>query len=145
MSLSIKDINYRQTSDFWEDYDKGSYRLTNWLTTKGSGIGAKFGAIYRPINELRLGLSYHTPTYYDFTETYEAEIEDDMGEYITDPDYKKDITNSRRFSNDYDMRTPGKLVASAAAVLGNRFIASVDYELVNYGNMKLLTDRKSVV
>ena len=139
MSLSIKDINYRQTSDFWEDYDKGSYRLTNWLTTKGSGIGAKFGAIYRPINELRLGLSYHTPTYYDFTETYEAEIEDDMGEYITDPDYKKDITNSRRFSNDYDMRTPGKLVASAAAVLGNRFIASVDYELVNYGNMKLLT------
>ena len=69
LSLSIKDITYRLTSDFWEDYTDGSYRLTNWLTTDGAGVSAKIGAIYRPVNQLRFGISYHTPTYYAMTET----------------------------------------------------------------------------
>lgn len=144
VSLSIKDISYRLSSDYWEDYNDGSYRLTNWLTTNGAGVSAKIGVIYRPVNELRIGLSYHTPTYYALTETYEAEIEDDMAAYVSDPDYEPGVTNSRRFSNDYDLRTPGKLVASVAAILSNKFIASMDYELVNYSNMKLLTPSNSM-
>lgn len=141
ISLSIKDISYRITSDFWEDYDEGAYRLTNWLTTSGAGVSAKFGAIYRPINQLRLGLSYHTPTYYALSETFEAEAENDLA-YDIDPGYES--TYSYVFSNEYDQRTPGKFVVSAAAVLGSRFIASVDYELVDYSNMKLLTPSSSM-
>ncbi|WP_053826304.1 OmpP1/FadL family transporter [Lascolabacillus massiliensis] len=144
LSLSIKDITYRLTSDFWEDYTDGSYRLTNWLTTDGAGVSAKIGAIYRPVNQLRFGISYHTPTYYAMTETYEAELEDNMGAYVSDPNYEKGTTNSRRFSNDYDLRTPGKIVASAAAVLGNRFILSVDYEMVDYSKMKLMIPSNSM-
>ena len=137
-SLSIKDITYRLTSDYWEDYaNENFYRLTNWLTTSGAGVSAKFGVIYRTFNELREGLSYHTPTYYALTETYEAEMQDEMADYVTDPEYEPDVTPSRRFPNDYDLRTPGKFVVGAAAVLGGRFIASVDYELVDYSKMRL--------
>ena len=142
LSLSIKDISYSITSDYWEDYDNGNYRLTNWLTTSGAGISAKFGAIYRPVNEIRLGFAYHTPTYYALNETFEAELETDMEYYVAVPEENPLYTE--RFSNDYDLRTPGKLVASAATVLGGRFIASIDYELVNYSNMKLMTPSNSV-
>lgn len=144
LSLSIKDIYYSVTSDYWEDYDNGNYRLTNWLTASGAGISAKFGAIYRPVNELRLGLAYHTPTYYALNETFEAEMEDDMGAYVNVEGYEPGTTYSKRFSNEYDLKTPGKLVASAATVLGGRFIASIDYELVNYSNMKLMIPSNSV-
>lgn len=144
LSLSIKDVSYSVTTDYWEDYVDGSYRLTNWLTTSGAGVSAKFGAIYRPINELRFGLAYHTPTYYAFNETFEAELEDDMGAYVTEQGYEPGTTYSKRFSNEYDLRTPGKLVASAAAVLGGRFIASADYELVDYRNMKLMVPSNSI-
>lgn len=137
-ALSIKDISYNLTSDYLEDYNSGGYTLTNWLTTSGAGVSAKFGAIYRPVNELRLGLAYHTPTWYAFTETYEAEIDDDMGAYVNNPDYKPGQTYSARFTNDYDLKTPGKLVASIATVLGSRFIASLDYELTDYSSMKLM-------
>ncbi len=139
IALSIKDISYRLTSEYLEDFNnyEGGYTLTNWLTTNGAGVSAKFGAIYRPINELRLGLSYHTPVWYSLTETYEAEINDDMGAFVDDPTYTPAETYSKRFSNDYDLKTPGKIVASVAAVLGNRFIASLDYELVDYSKMKL--------
>ncbi len=136
-ALSIKDISYNLTSDYLEDYNSGGYTLTNWLTTSGAGVSAKFGAIYRPVNELRLGLAYHTPTWYALTETYEAQIDDDMGAYVTDPNYVRDITSSRSFPNDYDLKTPGKLVASIATVLGGRFIASLDYEMTDYSKMKL--------
>jgi long-subunit fatty acid transport protein len=65
-------------------------------------------------------------------------MDDDMGAYVTDADYEPGITNSEVFSNNYDLKTPGKFVLSAAAVLGNKFIASADYELVDYSKMKLM-------
>ncbi|MDD3624049.1 MAG: outer membrane protein transport protein [Proteiniphilum sp.] len=136
-ALSIKDISYSLTSDYLEDFNEGGYTLTNWLTTSGAGVSAKIGAIYRPVNELRLGLAYHTPTLYAMTETYEAQIADEMDAYIDDPNYESGETYSARFTNDYDLKTPGKLVASIATVLGGRFIGSLDYELTDYSNMKL--------
>src|SRR5690554_6937681 len=143
LSLSIKDISYSVTSDYWEDYADGNYRLTNWITASGAGVSAKFGAIYRPVHEIRIGFAYHTPTYYALNETFEAELEDDMGAYVTEPNYEPGTTYSKRFSNEYDLRSPGKIVASAATVLGGRFIASIDYELVNYSKMKLKSPQNS--
>ena len=137
LSLSVKDISYSLTSDYLEDFDDGGYTLTNWLTTSGAGVSGKFGAIYRPVNFLMLGVAYHTPTWYALTETYEARIDDDMGAYVADPDYEPAVTSSKVFTNGYDLKTPGKFVASIAGVFGDNFIASMDYELVDYSKMKL--------
>ncbi|MDD3968881.1 MAG: hypothetical protein PHT18_08845, partial [Proteiniphilum sp.] len=137
LSLSVKDISYSLESDYLEDFDNGGYTLTNWVTTSGAGVSAKLGAIYRPVNFLRLGLAWHTPTWYALTETYEAQIDDDMGAYATDPDYEPGQTYSAVFTNDYDLKTPGKFVASIAGVFGNNFIVSMDYERVDYSRMKL--------
>ncbi|MFA7493460.1 MAG: hypothetical protein WCZ43_08095 [Proteiniphilum sp.] len=137
MSLSIKDIYYDVATDLVEDFGGGSdYTLTNWLTVSGAGVGAKFGAIYRPVNSLRIGLAWHTPTWYALTETYEAQVADHMTRYV-EGDYEPGKTYSAVFTNNYDLKTPGKIVASVATVLGNSFIASMDYEMVNYTNMKL--------
>ncbi|MGI6074107.1 MAG: OmpP1/FadL family transporter [Fermentimonas sp.] len=140
ISLSVKNISYNLRSDYYEDFNnQGGYTMTNWLSSSGAGVGAKFGAIYRPINELRIGLAYHTPFWYSISESYEAQVDDDMGAFVKDldPEYEKGVVNSGSFSNDYDFRTPGKFVASVATVLGGRFIGSLDYELMNYANMKL--------
>lgn len=139
ISLSVKDISYSLTSEYLEDFSTdGGYTLTNWLTTSGAGVSAKFGAIYRPINQLRVGIAYHTPTWYALTETYEAEVDDDLGAFVTDPNYEPGQTFSKRFTNNYDLKTPGKFVASLAGVLGSRFIVSMDYEMMNYSNMQLM-------
>jgi|AGTN01.2.fsa_nt_gi Long-chain fatty acid transport protein len=143
LSLSVKDISYSLSSDYLEDFNSGGYTLSNWLTTRGAGFGAKFGAIYKPVHELRFGLSYHTPTWYALTETYSAQIDENVTAYVTDPDYEPGITESRVFTNNYDLKTPGKIVFSVAGVLGSQFIASLDYELVNYRNMKLAVPSNS--
>jgi len=82
------------------------------------------------MSELRLGVAYHTPTWYALSETYNTEMVDNLRAYVADPDYKAGSTFSDHFSNEYDLKTPGKFVASVASVLGNRFIISLDYELM---------------
>lgn len=142
-SLSVKEVSYRLTSDYLEDFDEGGYTLSNWLTTEGAGVSAKLGAIYKPIHQLRLGVAYHTPTWYALTETFEAETDDDMEAYVNDPDYEPGQTYSALFTNNYDLKSPGKWVVSMATVLGNRFIASLDYELTDYSKMKLMVPSES--
>lgn len=137
VTINVADIYHNLSTDFLEDFNSGGYTLENDITTTGAGVGAKFGLIYRPVNELRLGLAYHTPMWYSMTEVFRAAIDDDMGAYVTDPDYEKGRTSSATFTNYYDLKTPGKIVLSAASVLGNSFILSADYELTDYSNMNL--------
>ncbi len=137
LALNISDINHNLFTDFLEDFNSGGYTLNNKITTSGSGIGAKLGIIYRPVNQFRIGLAYHTPTWYSMTEIYQARLDDDLGAFVNDPKYEKGWVNSAKFTNYYDLKTPDKWVLSGAAVLGNSFILSADYELMNYKNMTL--------
>ena len=138
ISLSVTDLSYDLHSQNSEDFATGTnagFDLYNFLETRGNGIGVKLGAIYRPINALRLGLSYHSPTWYSMTDRYSAEIDENVSEYVTG-DYEPGTTYSGEKRNDYDFKTPDKWTASAALVLGSNMIVSMDYELTNYGNMK---------
>jgi len=138
ISLSLADIYYNLYSENTEDFATGAnagFDLRNWLTSEGNGVGAKIGVIYRPVNEFRFGLSYHSPTWYSMTDIYAAEIEENVTEYVTDPNYEPGITSTANFRRDYDFRTPDKWIVSAAAILGQSMILSVDYELTNYKSM----------
>lgn len=144
-TLTIRDVYYSLGSQFDEDFEKGGYTLKNSLKVTGTGVSAKLGAIYRPIHSLRIGLAWHTPTRYAMSEIYEAEMLESVKPYL--PDYVNYVEGgiySGRFRNEYDLKTPGKLVASVATVLGSSFIASVDYELVNYSNMRLRVPSNSM-
>jgi opacity protein-like surface antigen len=143
MSLSVKSISYSIASDYEEKFGNGDFGLYNDLSVSGAGFGAKFGVIYRPMNELRLGIAYHTPTWYALSETYSAEMVDNLAAYVADANYEPGNTYTDHFSNEYDLKTPGKFVASVAGVLGNRFIISMDYELMDYGKMQLMVPANS--
>ena len=139
VSLSLTDIYYNLYSKNSEDFAKGDnagFDLHNYLKSEGNGVGVKLGLIYRPINAFRLGLSYHSPTWYSMTDRYSAEIEENLKQYVTITDYEPGTTFSGEKRNDYNFRTPDKWTASAAAILGTDMIISFDYELTNYGSMK---------
>lgn len=142
ISLSLTDIYYNLYSQNSEDFSNGvnaGFDLRNWVVSEGNGVGVKLGLIYRPINELRLGLSYESPTWYSMTDRYSAEIEENVEQYVTVTDYKPGTTFSGEKRHDYDFKTPDKWTLSAAAVLSNSMILSVDYEMSNYKNMKYST------
>lgn len=142
ISLTVSDVNHYQYNDYAENFNAGHYLMNNEISLTGAGFGAKFGLIYKPVNSFRIGLAYHTPTWYSLQEYYQASIDDKLTEVVTVPNdirpaYQQGKTYSAQFSNSYELTTPDKWVISLAGVLGGQFIVSMDYEMTDYKKMKL--------
>ncbi len=141
-TMTVTDINYDYESlyDEFFEFDKNELFLDNGLSTDGTGYGFNLGAILRAGDYLRFGLAYNSPTWYKMTDYYYG----DAGTYYTyvENDQIKewplaDHTPADGPYTDYEFRSPDKWLFSAAAVLGQSALISVDYELTNYHNMRL--------
>lgn len=109
--------------------------LNNAYRLRGTGFNFKLGVIVKPIQELRIGFAFHTPTYYNLTETFYNESIDFNYPFPTDYNYCE--TNYGEPTQNYvDFRTPWRLIASVAGVIGSKFIISADYEWKGYKNMR---------
>lgn len=110
-----------------------SVNILNGYKVTGTGFNYKLGFIFRPIQELRIGIAMHTPTWYSMEQSYLGRAYGNYG------NHRSDITqytnNGYDAVYDYRFRTPWKLTASAAGVIANRFIISADYEWCNYRHM----------
>lgn len=158
IGVGITDLSFTQWSTYSEDvtnanvpvagsrdpqftgraYTEGgtaSYFLDNYKHITGSGFNIKLGVIVKPIEEFRLGVAVHTPTWTNLNLTTDASV---------DFEYSSGYTGF--FGNGYDeldypsyleysMRTPWKFMLSAAGVIGGRFILSADYERDAYDAM----------
>ena len=127
-NITVKD-NTQSSSN--PSNTNGFFEMSNYLHTKGYGIGAKVGVIYRPFNFLRLGFAFHTPTFYDLTDTYSAAVE-----------YRFDKVNGRLLSGsssesenrtdigsfDYQFASPWHFLGSVAVIIGKCGMLSIDYE-----------------
>jgi len=138
-SLTMTDINYRYHS-FYEEFfpynqpvSKDDHlTLENWLTTEGSAVSLNLGAIVN-LQSVRLGVAYHTPRWYNLTDYYDAEA----GTYINGYNPPEMINNTPANSySEYHFRSPAKWIFSGAFLLGRTAMFSVDYELMNYRQMR---------
>ena len=57
-------------SDITNVNTQANWSLRNYLHSKGTGVNFKLGLIWRPVQALRIGAAFHTPTYYDMRDTY---------------------------------------------------------------------------
>ena len=105
-----------------------SFQYEYHLKTKGSGGNLKIGAIYLPAERLRLGLSIHSPTYFEFKDEYSS----DMIGFHTDTTYYIQEEYKPEGNYKYRLRTPPKVVSSLAYIFGTRGAINVDLEWVNY-------------
>lgn len=149
MNFDITGMNYTRDSYWGESLQNavidndGSFENTasdwnlhNYYHLSGTGFKYSIGVIVKPIQELRIGLAFHTPTWYNLTESFYA---------ATSCNYSAmregavaATTNNREMAyNDFSLRTPCKLTASLAGVIGGRFIISADYEWQPYHAMHI--------
>ncbi len=113
--------------------------IVNSTRTTGTGVNAKIGFIYKPVNEFRLGFAVHTPTYYEMKDVYSGNI---SAEYYGDNIVSPYTSESYYPTNEvrYEMRTPWKFIGSAATVIGRRGIISADYEYSDNKSMRIYDD-----
>lgn len=100
------------------------------LETRGSGINFKFGLIYRPVDWLRVGAAFHSPTMLRLSDTYSADMVAKLGN-------DNHSYASPAGSYNYRIVTPMRAMGSVAFIIGKQGIISADYEFVDYSDARL--------
>lgn len=136
-SISFQNLDFYQNAIYEEDNNDGNGNTLNgytshFLTSYGNGINFGFGAILKPISNLRLGLAYQSPIWYDISERFVEDIEIDVS---NNPDLYTEYYEPNFF--DYDLKTPGKVTGSIAYVFGTSGLLSFDYIYKDFKNTRL--------
>ena len=146
IGVGITDLDFEQSYYYGEQIDRAlvpaspaGYQLGTanrsdlYSFKKVSGTGANFkvGVIVKPVNEFRVGVAVHTPTYYSLSSS-------SIGD--TSFNFSPNFSGSEQTPwDDYNFKlnTPWKFMAGVAGVIGGRGIISLDYQYDAYGDMKL--------
>lgn len=160
MSLGASTISQEKHIYYGEDYTASpmleqNYRMEYFnydqiTQMKGTGINFKIGAIYRPIESLRVGVAFHTPTYYNVTYKYQGGMTSQVkainnvdgytvnSQGYIDPPFSEQ-TELLIDDGDYSWRftTPTRLMVGASYTVAKQLILSVDYERDWYNTMRM--------
>lgn len=121
-------------------YDQGStiseILFRNELYTFGSGFSFNLGAIYQPIDKLRVGLAYESPTWYRLTDQLT------QGVVTTSINNQDNNTRPTSFHDTqeflpYYIQTPSKWTGSLAYIFGKRGLLSADVSMKDYSTTRL--------
>lgn len=147
-NLNTHSIEFRRSTLLIEtNSNPGSFisavGFENNLYVRGAGVSAQFGGITKIAENLRLGLTFDTPTWYDISEETTQHLESrrlEDGQNITaviNP-------NVRNIYESYTLRTPGKLTGSIAYIFGQHGLVSFDYSYKDHAKTKFSPERTSI-
>ena len=129
-------------------FDFATY--TENLETSGVGINLKLGIIFKPVEQVRLGFAFHTPTIYRLTDNYSASVtthtESFQGQ-LTQSSFE--FTNGEDAEFKYRYISPYRVMISGAYVLREiedirkqKGFITADIEYVNYKASSFKTDQE---
>ena len=124
--VGIPIMNYSSNTTFKEN-DTSSNKLngfdaftyTDDYSTKGAGINAKIGIIFKPVERIRLGLAVHTPTYMvSLKDVRTSSLNVNTENYggVTSVT-SQTFTNGQPGESKYSMVTPLKVMVSGSYVI----------------------------
>ncbi|MGJ8549822.1 OmpP1/FadL family transporter [Winogradskyella wichelsiae] len=136
INLNSHFINYEKFTSLRETNSNNSSLVNdvvfeNLLATTGSGFSFQLGTIAKLTNELRVGLSYNSPTWYRISDELTQGINSNIAE--DDISYISSIIN---VYEEYKLQTPSKITGSLAYIFGQTGLLSFDYAVKDYSNVK---------
>ena len=146
LNLNSNFVNYYQYTSFSESNanseSKGvrSLLFENDLYTYGYGFSFQLGAIAKVTNDLRFGLSYESPTWYELNDQLLQTLSSRGFNYGNppDPNLSSTVVDSKTVMvyQPYNLHTPGKFTTSLAYVFKKSGLISFDYTYKDYSNTK---------
>lgn len=137
LSVGLTSLRYNSFSTFTElgntepDGDEYTTYYDFNQQTRGSGVNFKLGMIYKPVETVRIGASFSSPTWYS--------IEDDssLGLETFYSGGDQFPGSPETFADNYNLRTPMKVNGGVAVFFQQFGFLSADIEYVDYAGMKL--------
>ncbi|PKB17835.1 OmpP1/FadL family transporter [Flavobacterium sp. 5] len=141
LNLNSHFTDYVQNTNFYEsnnntpldlNYEVQSLNFSNSLHTYGSGFSFQLGTIAKLTKDIRVGLSYESPTWYNMTDQLSQRLSSIRSNNTNSlpPDVADPFLIN--YYAPYDLRTPGSFIGSFAYVFGKTGLFSVDYKYKDY-------------
>lgn len=136
-----RQLTYRESDATNNPDNNFNYsQYTEKFNSTGSGVNLKIGLIYKVGSLLRLGFAFHTPSLMSYSDNLRASMTTDTEKYAGVQTQSSDGLNSgNSVDRKYHLRTPYKMIASAALVLRQssdtrqqRGFLSADVEYTNH-------------
>lgn len=127
------------TNDGRVDQGYAGFDFQSYQETRGTGYNFKMGLIVKPINELRIGAAFHTPTYYQMKDLYKVQSGFDLLLDNDDEGFSdKTETGVKGYYDEYryTIKTPWRFIGSLAVVPNSKGLISMDYEYVGANTMR---------
>lgn len=156
-TVTERDISGNTNNDF------GEFTYSEDFSSTGLGMNGRLGVIYKPVEYVRLGFSFHTPTLYSITDRTTASLRTDVENYARrisgEPGKASvfefstaDITGEEKYSYNYQVTTPWRAALSASYVFREtkevprqKAFITGDLELVNYRSMSYSASSEPLV
>ncbi|MBN2667530.1 MAG: UPF0164 family protein [Bacteroidales bacterium] len=135
-TLGISTIKYTghyehlEKADYFLDSQFSDFSYVEHFENTGTGVNLKIGAIIRPVEELRIGVAFHSPTLYKINERFY----DNISSNFTDGGHYEYYNDDLVF--EYALTTPFRALAGVAYQIEKSGLLSVDYEFVDYSMVK---------
>ncbi len=135
-TLGISKLRYTSHYEHYESANSTlasgfkNFTYTDHLEDSGTGYSLKMGAIIKPVETVRIGLAFHSPTFYKINEYFYEDITSNFSgggkyEFANDP---------LRFQ--YALTTPFRALAGIAVQVKKFALLSADYEFVDYSSAR---------
>jgi hypothetical protein len=107
-----------------------NFTYTDHYENSGTGYSLKLGAIIKPVEALRIGIAFHSPTYFRINEYFY----ENMTSNFTDGGKYEFHNDPQRYS--YALTTPFRVLTGVALQVQKIALLSIDYEFVDYSTAK---------
>lgn len=135
-TLGISTIKYTghyehlEKADYLLDSQFSDFSYVEHFENTGTGVSLKIGAIIKPVEELRIGLAFHSPTLYKIDERFY----DNISSNFTDGGHYEYYNDELVY--EYALTTPFRALAGVAYQIEKSGLISVDYEFVDYSMVR---------
>jgi hypothetical protein len=102
------------------------FSYIEYYENSGTGYNFKLGAIYKPVEAVRIGIAFHSPTWYHIDEY----LYDNIVSNFTDGGHYEFSNNPTRFQ--YGLTTPFRFLTGIAFQIKKVALLSADYEYADY-------------
>jgi hypothetical protein len=136
-TLGITRLNYKHKYEHTESTEADlsslftDFNYTYYYDNIGTGYTFKLGAIYRPVESLRIGLAFHSPGLFRINEY----VSDNITSHFSDVAVPYESSNEAVRYN-YALTTPFRVLAGAAVQIKKLALISFDYEFIDYSTAK---------
>jgi hypothetical protein len=135
-TLGISKLKYTSHFEHLESTDIDlvsafkNFTYTDHFENSGTGYTLKIGTIIKPVEFLRIGLAFHSPTLYYIDEYFYEDITSNF----TDGGHYEYNNSPMRFN--YSLTTPFRAMTGIAVQIKKIAMISADYEYVDYSTAK---------